>query len=168
MSGWLQAFIVIAAVAIVIQMAILLGVFLQMKEAVKNFTRIALQLQTRIDPILTRTSRILDDSEAHIARIMEDAAEVTRIARTQVQRIDQIVTDTSERVNVEILRADDIVSSTLEVVEEVAATFRSIVTPSLNQASAILSGLRAGLDFVLKQRRRSESDETTQDEELFI
>jgi hypothetical protein len=54
MSGWIQAFIVIAAVAIVIQMAILLGMFFQVRTAIEQFTRIATDLQNRIDPILLR------------------------------------------------------------------------------------------------------------------
>ncbi len=41
MSGWLEAFIVIATIAIVIQMAILLAMFLQIRVAIREFTRIA-------------------------------------------------------------------------------------------------------------------------------
>ena len=66
MSGWLEVFIVVATIAIVIQMAILLAMFFQLQAAIRNFTRIATQLQTRIDPILVRTNRILEDSEDRI------------------------------------------------------------------------------------------------------
>ena len=71
MSGWIQAFIVIAAVAIVIQMAILLGMFFQVRTAIEQFTRIATDLQNRIDPILLRTNRILEDSDVHVAERVE-------------------------------------------------------------------------------------------------
>ena len=87
MSGWIQAFIVIAAVAIVIQMAILLGMFFQVRTAIEQFTRIATDLQNRIDPILLRTNRILEDSEDRVASIMGDAAEITRVARGSAQKI---------------------------------------------------------------------------------
>ncbi len=58
MPGWVEAFIVIAAVAIFLQMAILMAMFFQMKTAIEKFTKIAEDLQARVDPILTRTSRI--------------------------------------------------------------------------------------------------------------
>ncbi|MGA8305533.1 MAG: hypothetical protein WB723_07630, partial [Candidatus Acidiferrales bacterium] len=116
MSGWLQAFIVIAAVAIVIQMAILLGMFFQVRTAIEQFTRIATDLQNRIDPILLRTNRVLEDSEDRIASIMGDAAEITRVARGSAQKIDRVFTDAVERLRVQILRADHILTGTLEVV----------------------------------------------------
>ncbi len=118
MSGWLQAFIVIAAVAIVIQMAILLGMFFQVRTAIEQFTRIATDLQNRIDPILLRTNRVLEDSEDRIASIMGDAAEITRVARGSAQKIDRVFTDAVERLRVQIIRADHILTGTLEVVEE--------------------------------------------------
>ena len=41
MSGWVEAFIIIAAIAIVVQMAILVAMFVQMKVSLEQFTRIA-------------------------------------------------------------------------------------------------------------------------------
>src|ERR1700722_12468674 len=117
MSGWVEAFIVIAAVAIVIQAAILVGMFVQVRMAVQNFTRIATELQAKIDPILLRTNRILENSEDRIASIMSDASEVTRIARGQDQKLDRVFTDTIDRVRIQILRADQILTGTLEVIE---------------------------------------------------
>jgi hypothetical protein len=168
MSGWLQAFIVIAAVAIVIQMAILLGMFLQVRTAIEQFTRIATDLQSRIDPILLRTNRILEDSEDRVASIMGDAAEITRVARGSAQKIDRVFTDAVERLRVQIIRADHILTGTLEVVEESGAKFRRTLWAPIQQASAILKGMKVAIDMLRGQNRRPESDAATQDEELFI
>src|SRR5271170_7230759 len=81
MSGWVEAFIVIAAVAIVVQMAILVAMFVQLKMSMQEFTRIANDLQGRVDPILLRVNRILEDSEGRISSVMGDTAEITRLAR---------------------------------------------------------------------------------------
>src|ERR1700751_6413339 len=97
-SGFIQAFIVIAAFAILIQMAILLGIFFQVRTAIEQFTRIATDLQNRVDPILLRTNRILEDSEDRVASIMGDAAEITGVARGSAQKIDGGVTDAVERL----------------------------------------------------------------------
>ena len=168
MSGWVQAFIVIAAVAIVIQMAILLGMFFQVKTAIEQFTRIATDLQNRIDPILLRTNRILEDSEDRVASIMGDAAEITRVARGSAQKIDRVFTDAVERLRVQIIRADHILTGTLEVVEESGMKFKRTLWTPVQQASAILKGMKVAIDMLRGQNRRPEPDAATADEELFI
>jgi hypothetical protein len=168
MSGWIQAFIVIAAVAIVIQMAILLGMFFQVRTVIEQFTRIATDLQNRIDPILLRTNRILEDSEDRVASIMGDAAEITRVARGSAQKIDRVFTDAVERLRVQIIRADHILTGTLEVVEEGGAKFKRTLWTPIQQASAILKGMKVAIDMLRGQNRRPESDAATADEELFI
>jgi len=167
MSGWVDAFIIIAGFAIVIQMAILLAMFLQVQAAIKNFTRIASDLQARIDPILLRTNRILEDSEDRIRSIMGDAAEVTRVARSQAQKVDRVFTDAVERLRLQIIRADQILTGTLEVIEETGSTIRDKVWEPINRVSAVLKGIKAGIDFIRGQRR-PQPDTATEDEELFI
>lgn len=167
MPGWVDFFIVIAAVAIILQTAILAGLFFETRRAISNFTRIASQLQARIDPILIRTNRILEDSEARIASVMEDASELTRLARGQAQKVDRVVTDIAERLRLQVIHADRILTGTLEVIEETGTTVRSKIWQPIHQVSAVLKGVKAGLDF-LRQRRRPEGEATTEDEELFI
>jgi len=167
MSGWLEAFIVVATFAIVIQMAILLAMFVQLRSAIGTFTRIASQLQARLDPILVRTNRILEDSEERIASIMGDGAEIARVARSQAQKVDRVFTDLVERLRIQVVRADHILTGTLEVIEETGSTFRSKVWKPVHQASAVLKGIKAGLEFI-RSGKRPESDAATQDEELFI
>jgi hypothetical protein len=167
MSGWLEAFIVIATLAIVIQMAILLAMFVQLRSAIGTFTRIASQLQARMDPILVRTNRILEDSEERIASIMGDGAEIARVARSQAQKVDRVFSDMVERLRIQVVRADHILTGALEVIEETGSTIRSKVWKPVHQASAVLKGIKAGLDFI-RSGKRPDSDAATQDEELFI
>ena len=169
MSGWVEAFIVIAAVAIVTQTLILAMMALQMKTAIERFNRIATDLQSKIDPILVRTSRILEDSEDRIASIMGDAAEITRVARGSAQKIDRVFTEAVERLRIQVIRADQILTGTLEVIEDTGTRFRKTLWEPVQQASAILRGLKVGLDFLRGQNRRSsQSESARQDEELFI
>jgi hypothetical protein len=167
MSGWLEVFIVIATLAIVIQMAILLAMFVQLRSAIGTFTRIASQLQARMDPILVRTNRILEDSEERISSIMGDGAEIARVARSQAQKVDRVFSDMVERLRIQVVRADHILTGALEVIEETGSTIRSKVWKPVHQASAVLKGIKAGLDFI-RSGKRPESDAATQDEELFI
>jgi hypothetical protein len=170
MSGWVEAFIVIAAIAIVLQMAILLAMFLQLKTSILEFTRIANELQGRVDPILTRINRILEDSEGRLSSVMGDAAEITRLARGQAQKMDRIFTETIERLRIQVIRADQILTGALEVVDEAGTKFRNTLWGPIRQASAVMKGIKVGLDILRNQQTRRPGSEAAaeQDEELFI
>jgi 5-hydroxyisourate hydrolase-like protein (transthyretin family) len=169
MSGWVEAFIVIAAIAIVMQMTILLVMLLQLKKSLEHFTRLSTDLQGRVDPILSRVNRILEDSEGRISSVMGDTAEITRLARGQAQKIDRVFTDTIERLQIQVIRADQILTGALEVVDEAGSKFRSTLWGPIRQASAVMKGIKVGLDMLRRQQdRRAEPDGAPLDEELFI
>src|SRR5215469_5890055 len=103
MSPWLKVFIAVATIAIVIQMGVLLAMFVSIRKALDQFTKIANEFQDRMGPILLRVSRILDDSEDRIHSIMSDASEITRVARTQAQKVDRVFSEAIERLRIQIL-----------------------------------------------------------------
>ncbi|MGA8075570.1 MAG: hypothetical protein WB995_18990 [Candidatus Acidiferrales bacterium] len=169
MSGWTEAFIVIAAVAIVMQMAIMLGMYLQFRDMNQHIKRVTTDLETRVNPILLRINRILDDSQDRISSIVGDAAEVTRIARGQAQKVDRVFTDAVDRLRVQVIRADHLLTGALEVLEDTGSKVRKTVTGPITQVTAVLKGIKVGLDFIRgQQHHRRRSDAPTQDEELFI
>ena len=169
MSGWLEAFIVVATLAIVIQMVILLAMFLQMRVALRQFSRIAEQLHARVDPLLARVNRIVEDSQDRIASVMGDTAEIARIARGSAQRVDRVFSESVERLRLQIIRADQILTGVLEMVEDAGSKFRTTLWEPFQKASAILKGLKVGLDMIRGDRhRRPQPDPAHQDEELFI
>jgi|SRR5580704_6733205 hypothetical protein len=169
MNVWIEIFIVIAAVAIVIQMAILTAMFFQMKAAIEKFTVITTDVKMRVDPILLRINRILEDSEDRIASIMGDSAEITRLARGQAQKIDRVFTDSLERLRVQVIRADQILTGALEVIEDTGTKVRKTLWAPVQQVSAVLKGVKVGIDVLRGvQGRRPEPDVAPQDEELFI
>lgn len=170
MSGWLEVFIVLATVAIIIQSAILVAMFIELRAALERFNKIASELQSRMGPILLRVNRILDDSEDRIHSIMSDASEITRVARGQAQKVDRVLSEAMERLRTQITRVDQIITGTLEVVEETGSKFRRTVWGPMQQASAIIKGIKTGLDVMRghQQRRPASAEPVTQDEELFI
>ena len=146
----------------------LVAMLFQLQAASETLRESPAQLQTRIDPILVRTNHILEDSEDRIRSIMGDAAEVTRMARSQAQKVDRVFTDAVERLRIQIIRADQILTGTLEVIEDAGSTIRDKVWDPINKVSAVLKGVKAGLDFFRDRRRPPQPDAVTQDEELFI
>src|SRR5580692_9882831 len=141
MSGWVQAFIIIAAIAIVVQMAVLVAMFVQLKMSMQEFTRIANDLQGRVDPILLRVNRILEDSEGRISSVMGDTAEITRLARRQAQKVDRVFTEALERLRLQVIRPAQLLTGELHVVHAEGPKFRNILWGPIRQASAVLKGI---------------------------
>lgn len=167
MPVWVEVFIAVAAVAIVIQTLMIVSALLALRPVVLRFAQIASDLQTKVTPILTTTSRILADSEDRIKSIMADASEITQTARIEAQRIDRVVTDAVEKLRLQIIRADQIVTGAMEAVEETGSQVRRSVLGPVNQLSALLKGIKVALD-VIRGSKRSHPDGVPQDEELFI
>ncbi len=168
MQGWIAAFVIIAALAIVLQAIILFGLYLQFKKSSEQMTRIVRDLDSRVSPILLRINRILDDSEDRISSIVSDAAEVTRIARGQAQKVDRVFTDAVERLRVQVVRADTILTGALEVIEDTGTRVRRTMQGPVMQVSAVLKGIKVGLDFIRGQQRPRSSEASAVDDELFI
>jgi len=167
MTGWMVAFFMIAAIAIVLQMLILAGMYFQFKRTSLEMSRAIGEVQRRLDPILFRINRVLENSEDKISSIVTDAAEMTRLARGQAQKIDRVVSDALDRTRSQIIRADSILTGTLEAVEDAGVRVRRSVLGPLQQASAVLKGIRTGIDFIRGQRG-SRGSSIDQDDELFI
>lgn len=168
MSVWFEVFVVVVSIVMIIQLVVLLGILASFRVAIKKVMDLAADYQSKIDPILFRTGRILEISEEHIATIMTDAAEVTRVTRSQAQKVDRVFTDAVERLRLQVMRADHILTGALEVIDDAGSKFRRTLWGPVQQASALLRGLKASLDFLRGQQQRPGSESATQDEELFI
>jgi hypothetical protein len=93
---------------------------------------------------------------------------MTRLARGQAQQIDRIVTEALDRMRAQIVRADSIITGTLESIEDAGIRIRRTVFGPLQQASAVLKGIRTGIDFIRGEHAARGSDASQPDEELFI
>jgi hypothetical protein len=171
MQVWLEVFSLVAAVALVVQVIILTALFFELRRTTENMNRLVGDLHTRIGPILTRVQILLDDTQPKISNMVNDAAHVVYLARGQAQKIDRVVTDAADRLRGQLVHADRILTGTLEAVEDAGMKFRSNFWRPLQKASALVQGIKVGLDLLRSRRnsgsRKDESRES-QEEELFI
>jgi hypothetical protein len=168
MDPWLKFFIFLSAVAIIGQMLILLGMFLQVKNMNEKMTRIATDLHARIDPILSRLHMVIEEVGPQISSAAENAAEITRLARAQTEKIDRIFTEALDRMRMQVLRADQVLTGAIEEIENAGTEFKASVLRPVRQATAFVKGIKIGLDFLRGQRHSPEKAREQQDEELFI
>jgi uncharacterized protein YoxC len=171
MQFWLEFFSIVAAIALVVQVGILIGLFFQLKRTTESVNRMVNDMHTRVGPILTRTQILLDDTQPKITALVEDASQVVYLARAQAQKMDRVFTEASDRLRGQLVRADRIITGALETVEDAGMQVRRNVLGPVQKASAVVQGIKVGLDFL--RSRRSHHRETVhetieQEDELFI
>jgi uncharacterized protein YoxC len=170
MQFWMEFFSIVAAIALIVQVAILIGLFVQLKRTTETINRTITDLHTRIGPILTRTQILLDDTQPKITSLVDDASHVVYLARVQAQKMDKVFSEASDRLRGQLVRADRILTGTMEAVEDAGTQVRRTILGPVQKASAVVQGIKVGLDFLCARRSRRDNVEETleQEDELFI
>jgi uncharacterized protein YoxC len=166
----IEIFSIVAAVALVVQVAILIALFLQLKRTTESINKMVTDLHTRMGPILTRTQMLLDDTQPKITNLVEDASHIVYLARAQAQKMDKVFTEATDRLRGQLVKADRILSGALEAVEDAGTQVRRSFLGPMQKASAIVHGIKIGLDVLRSRRgqRETHSDIAEQEDELFI
>jgi hypothetical protein len=170
MQFWLEFFSIVAAVALVVQVVILTALFFQLRRTTENVNRLVGDLQSRVGPMLTRVQILLEDTQPKISSMVSDASHIVYLARGQAQKVDRVFTEAADRLRGQLLHADRILTGTLEAVEEAGTQFKHSFWRPVRKASALVQGIKVGLDLLRSRRNKSRGDEPReqQEEELFI
>src|ERR1700747_2185136 len=170
MQIWLILFIVVAMVALIVQAVIFTALFFEVRRTTENVNRLSSDLQSRIGPILTRVQILLDDTQPKISSMVNDASHIVYLARGQAQKIDRVFTDAADRLRGQLMHADRILTGTLEAVEDAGAKFSHSFWRPVQKASALVQGIKVGLDLLRSRRGRRRGDDSReqQEEEIFI
>ena len=169
MDTWLQVFVVVASVAIVIQAAMLTAMFFQMKRLSERLERFTGDLESRLTPILSRVQIFLEDTQPRLSEMVADAAHVVYLARAQAQKVDRVFTEASDRLRGQLVRADRILTGAMEAMEDAGSKFTHSVWRPVQKVSALMQGIRVGIDLLRSRRAHRRPEEPLeQEEELFI
>ncbi|PYU00740.1 MAG: hypothetical protein DMG38_06355 [Acidobacteria bacterium] len=176
MQVWLEIFSIVAALALVVQVVILTVLLFQMRRTSENVNRLVSDMQSRMGPILTRIQILLDDTQPKISSMVNDASHMVYLARGQAQKVDRVFTEAADRFRGQLMHMDHILNGALESMEEAGLRFKNSFWSPVQKASALLQGIKVGLDLLRSRRRadgrpghpRSDEPREPQEEELFI
>lgn len=170
METWLMIFSIVASITLVVQGAMLIALFIEIRQTNKRVSGLVMDLHARAGPILTRAQILLDDTQPKISSMVADAAHVVYLARGQAQKMDRVVTDATDRLRGQLNHADRILTGALEAVEDAGTQFRSTVWRPMQKASALVQGIKVGLELLRSRRgsSRRRDEPLEQEEELFI
>lgn len=163
----LTMFVIVAAIAIVIQMAILLGLFLSVRKTSAKMESLADEVKTRALPMLDAAQSIMVDSRERIDTLTRNAADISTTVKTQVDRVSATMDDVVDRTRLQVIRADELVTRTFDKVEETTESVQTAVAAPVRQLTGVLQGVAVGIGSFFGNRQRRQG-RAAEDEELFI
>ena len=162
--------VVFVGVAIIIQLALLGGVFVSIKKIASSVERLRLETDKKLDPAVTEFRDVLGDARLvlqNLHQTTENFAGISETVRHQVERVNAVIEDTTDRARDQIARADEVVTDAIEKMEATSAVVQQNVLGPIREVSALIRGVSGGL-HVLFAGRKNPVDAVHQDEELFI
>jgi hypothetical protein len=171
--NWIVVSSVITAIALVVQIVILVALFFELRKTTAKVNQLTSDLHTRIGPILTRVQILLDDTQPKISNMVSDAAHIVYLARGQAQKVDRVFTDAADHLRGQLVHLDRILTGALETLEDAGSQFKRGFWRPVQKASALIQGIKVGIDLLRSRRSgrgraSSPDDRLEQEEELFI
>lgn len=158
----------LVAIAILLQAGAMLGIWLAIKDIRREVDGVRADVKQRLDPLTQTVTELLANSREPVRAITANLAEITRILRDRTSHVDELLAELVDKSRSQIVRVDQMVSDLVQKVETTAAVVQRNVLAPIKEVSAVIKGVRSGLEFLFSRRRAASVSEATQDEQLFI
>ena len=166
-NGPLTAFVIVTAIAVVLQMLILLGMFLAVRKTSAKMESLAEEVKTKVLPSAELAHSMMSEMRPKIETLVDNVSVSTTMMRTQLERIDATLTDIVDRTRLQVIRADEFVTNTMDKLEETReAVERTVVSP-VRHLSGLMHGVTVGLETLFSRQRDREPASLPRDE-MFI
>ena len=164
----LTIFIIIAAAAIVLQAFSMFGLYMAIRRIQGEVTDLRADVTRRIDPLAQSLTEIVGSSRDPLRSITADLAQIARVLRERTGNVDEVIDDLLDRFRLQVIRVDQTITGVLEKVDKTTTSVQRNIIGPVSEASAVLKGVQAGLDFFLSRRRDARTSDVPQDEQMFI
>ncbi len=163
-------FVIVAAVAIVLQMVIMFALYMAMKQTASRMEGLASRMEQQASPLLATANTILEDAQPKIAEITSNLAESTATLRAHVSQVAEATGEIVERARMHAVRVDELLGNTLDKLENAGELLEHKVLTPVRRVRAIVSAVTTGLGFLRNSRgqRKARAARAGHDEEMFI
>jgi ElaB/YqjD/DUF883 family membrane-anchored ribosome-binding protein len=158
----MTAFVIIAAVALIIQAAMLAGIYKASRGLQENVQR----LLPKIEGVLETSRKTIEDSRRQIADITSKTSEILDTTRQQVHRIDEFLNDATARARVQMDRAEMVLDDAMVRTQRTVAVVEGGILKPIVQIQGVAAGIKTAITFLL--RGRPNPEDAHSDEEMFI
>jgi len=163
----LTIFVVVTALAVLMQAGILLGMFIALRKTSAKVESLAEEVKTKVLPTAELAHSMIVELRPKITTVLDNVSVSTTVLRTQMERVDATLTDIIDRTRLQVIRADEFVNSTMDKLEETREAVQRTVVSPVRHISGLMHGVTAGVEAFFSRRRERESVNVPQDE-MFI
>ncbi len=164
----LTVVLVLVAVAVLMQAGAMVGIWVAIKKIHVELQGIRADVKQRLDPLTQSVGEMLANSREPVRTITQNLAEISGILRERTTRVDEAVADLVDKSRQQAARIDQMVTDLVAKVETTSEVVQNKILVPLNEVSAVVKGVRTGLEFFFSRRRGTTVTEAVQDEQLFI
>ena len=153
----------VAALALIIQMAFLFGIY----RAVKALQVRSAAFLDRWEPVADSSMKALEQLREQSNEILKKVSELTDSTKTQIDKVDSILNDVSDFSKTQLGRVDNTVEGALQRLNETSEALQNTLLAPIRQVRAMVAALSAIVESLFGGRRQT-VDRATTDEEMFI
>jgi hypothetical protein len=168
MTTGLTVALILVALAVLMQAGAMLGIYLAVRKVPAQIEGVRADVKQRIDPLSRSITEIVNNSREPLQTISNNLVEISDILRNRASNADEVAADLLDKSRVQIARVDTMVTGLVAKVETTADAVQKGVLGPISEISAVVKGVRSGLEFLFTKRRVTNVSEATQDEQLFI
>ncbi len=166
----MTAFVVIAGISLLLQLATLFGLYRVAKAMEEKVTG----LLPKVNSLIDASQKTVDQSRQHIVDIAAKAndiaaksSDILDSTKRQVAKIEDVVNDAAGRAKVQLERAELVIDDTMSRTHETVSLVHSGIMRPLREIHGIATGVRTALSHLTQSGRPSVA-QATHDEEMFI
>jgi ABC-type transporter Mla subunit MlaD len=160
--------LVLVSIAVLMQAGAMLGIWLAIRKLPGEVDKVRADIKQRLDPVAQSTLEIINNSREPLRTITANLAEISRMLRDRSSDADRVAAELLDKSRSQIVRLDGMVTDLADKVEDTANSVQKGVLAPIQEISAVVKGVRSGIEFLFKHRRVTNVSEATQDEQLFI
>lgn len=164
----LTVFVGLTALAILIQMGVLVAIFVSSKKTSERLQRLSKDMEEDLLPMIRDAKVLLSESTPKVREILDNLAVLSATARQDAERISSTANEINDKVRQQMARADELVGRTLTRVEEATENVQQAITSPMRQISAVMTGVAAGLAEFLGSRKLQRRRNAMPRDEMFI
>jgi methyl-accepting chemotaxis protein len=159
----LTIFVAIAAIALLIQACMLIGLLVVARRIQEKL----MPLIPQVEGILGVVRRTTERLEKHIEQIGTTSTAILDVTKQQLARVDELLGDATTRAKVQMERAEMVLDDTMTRVQQTVSSVQSGLLRPVREIHGVMAGIRTALSH-LGRAGRSTVDHATSDEEMFI
>jgi len=159
--------LLLVAVAVLIQAGMTIVIWLGLRKIPGQVEAARDNFKQRFDPPVQSVTEILTNAREPLRVFTTNLAEISKMLRERTSDVDGLVAKLVAKSRVQVIRTDRMVSDLVQKVETTSDAVQRRVLAPIQEVSAIIKGMQAGLEFLFSRRRTTSVGEAAQDERLF-